>query len=42
MRKRNKKIKEKNGKKESKDKKEQDWLDMLLCLYTLGFNRRFP
>ena len=41
MRKRNKKIKEKSGKKESKDKKERDCLEVLMCLYVLGFNKRF-
>ena len=37
-----KKLKEKSYKKESKDMREQDWLDMLMCLYMLGFNKRFP
>ena len=41
MRKRDKKIKEKRNKKESKNKEELDCLDMILYLYVLGFNRRF-
>lgn len=41
MRKRIKKIKVKSEYDMKKEKKKKDCLDIILCLYALGFNKKF-